>query len=124
MNTELGFGCRLLHSERHGSLEHMTGIVHCLVVADAQLDGNWKILRNPGGMPATWKSSPKWLSSPPSVKYGFTPGIAARLFTALGNAGINVRMIDQGSSEINIIIGVATEDFELAIRAVYHAFVK
>ncbi len=54
----------------------------------------------------------------------YTPGIAARLFTALANAGINVRMIDQGSSEINIIVGVATEDFENSIRAIYKAFVE
>ena len=54
----------------------------------------------------------------------YTPGIAARLFTALANAGINVRMIDQGSSEINIIVGVATEDFEDSIRGIYQAFVE
>ena len=52
-----------------------------------------------------------------------TPGIAARLFIALGQAGVNVRMIDQGSSEINIIVGVETADFERAVRAIYQAFV-
>jgi len=52
-----------------------------------------------------------------------TPGIAAKLFTALGNNGINVRMIDQGSSEINIIVGIENDDMEEAVRAIYYAFV-
>jgi len=52
-----------------------------------------------------------------------TPGVAARLFGALAGAGVNIRMIDQGSSEINIIVGVATKDFETAVRAIYNAFV-
>jgi len=50
-------------------------------------------------------------------------GTAARLFTALTEAGVNIRMIDQGSSEMNIIVGVETEDFETAIRAIYKEFV-
>ena len=54
----------------------------------------------------------------------YTPGMSARLFTALGNAGVNVRMIDQGSSELNIIVGVAAADFEIAMRAIYAAFVQ
>lgn len=52
----------------------------------------------------------------------YTPGISSRLFTALYNAGVNVRMIDQGSSEINIIVGVENKDFEKAVAAIYHAF--
>ncbi|MFZ5969598.1 MAG: aspartate kinase [Bacillota bacterium] len=54
----------------------------------------------------------------------FTPGMAARLFTALAQANINVRMIDQGSSEINIIAGVTNSDFSKAIHAIYNAFVQ
>ena len=50
-------------------------------------------------------------------------GTAARLFTALANAHINVRMIDQGSSELNIIVGVENTDFENAISAIYKTFV-
>ena len=50
-------------------------------------------------------------------------GTSAKLFTALGNAGVNIRMIDQGSSEMNIIVGVENKDFETAIRAIYDAFV-
>jgi aspartate kinase len=53
----------------------------------------------------------------------YTPGMAAQLFTAVAKAGINIRMIDQGSSEINIIIGVKNKDFEKAVRAIYYAFV-
>lgn len=49
-------------------------------------------------------------------------GVAARLFTALGEAGVNIRMIDQGSSEMNIIVGVENKDFEKAVRAIYNAF--
>jgi len=50
-------------------------------------------------------------------------GTAGRIFSALAHANINVRMIDQGSSELNIIIGVANEDFEAAIKAIYDIFV-
>jgi aspartate kinase len=51
-------------------------------------------------------------------------GVAAKLFAALREAGVNIRMIDQGSSEMNIIVGVETKDFETAIRAIYTAFVE
>jgi len=50
-------------------------------------------------------------------------GTSARLFTALAEADVNIQMIDQGSSEMNIIVGVRGEDFESAIRAIYKAFV-
>ncbi len=50
-------------------------------------------------------------------------GTAAMLFTALAKAGINITMIDQGSSELNIIIGVANSDYEKCIRAIYDAFI-
>ena len=50
-------------------------------------------------------------------------GVSASLFTALADAGVNIRMIDQGSSEMNIIVGVGNKDFERAIRAIYDAFV-
>ena len=52
------------------------------------------------------------------------PGVAAKLFGSLTQAGVNIRMIDQGSSEMNIIVGVETKDFETAIRAIYNAFVS
>lgn len=50
-------------------------------------------------------------------------GVSATLFTALAKAKVNIRMIDQGSSEMNIIVGVETKDFEKAIQAIYEAFV-
>ena len=50
-------------------------------------------------------------------------GVASRLFTALKDAGVNIRMIDQGSSEMNIIVGVENKDFDTAIRAIYNEFV-
>ena len=49
-------------------------------------------------------------------------GVAASLFTALADADVNIRMIDQGSSEMNIIVGVENKDFEKAVRAIYNAF--
>lgn len=51
-------------------------------------------------------------------------GVSAKVFTALGSNGINVRMITQGSSELNIIIGIENDDFELAMAAIYEAFEK
>ena len=51
-------------------------------------------------------------------------GTSARLFTALAEAGVNIRIIDQGSSEMNIIVGVEEKDFETAIKAIYGAFVE
>ena len=60
-----------------------------------------------------------------TVGYGMSKrtGVSARLFKALADAGVNVRMIDQGSSELNIIIGVENRDFETAIKAIYDIFV-
>lgn len=52
------------------------------------------------------------------------PGVSATLFSALYKAGVNIRMIDQGSSEMNIIVGVEDTDFETAIKAIYDAFVE
>lgn len=53
-----------------------------------------------------------------------TRGTAGRIFSALAHARINVKMIDQGSSEFNIIIGVKNADFEPAIKAIYDIFVS
>ena len=51
-------------------------------------------------------------------------GTAARIFTALANAGVNIRMIDQGSCELNIIVGVDANDYITALKAIYNEFVK
>ena len=53
-----------------------------------------------------------------------TRGTAGRIFSALAHAHVNVKMIDQGSSELNIIIGVREHDFEAAIKAIYDIFVN
>lgn len=53
-----------------------------------------------------------------------TRGTAGRIFSALAHAHINVKMIDQGSSELNIIVGVENRDFETTIRAIYDIFVN
>ena len=50
-------------------------------------------------------------------------GTAGKLFSALAKEGINIKMIDQGSSELNIIIGVKNSDFETAIKAIYNTFI-
>lgn len=51
-------------------------------------------------------------------------GSAGKLFTALGAAGVNIRMISQGSSEIDIIVGVSEPDFDKAVRALYDTFAQ
>lgn len=51
-------------------------------------------------------------------------GVSSRIFTALAKSGVNIKMISQGSSEINIIIGVETKDFENAINSIYKEFYK
>ena len=53
-----------------------------------------------------------------------TVGISARLFRAIARAGVNVRMIDQGSSELNIIVGVDNANYERTVRAVYDEFFR
>lgn len=53
----------------------------------------------------------------------YRQGVSATLFEGLADAGVNIRMIEQGSSEMNIIVGVKNKDFEKAIRAIYRAFV-
>jgi aspartate kinase len=50
------------------------------------------------------------------------PGMAATLFESLGSAGINIRLISQGTSELTIVVGVSGNETEAAIRAIYHTF--
>ena len=57
-------------------------------------------------------------------RMAFRPGISGRLFAALGEAGINIRMINQGPDEMNIILGVDNKDFAGAIRVLYDSFTK
>lgn len=132
MNAELGFGRRVLQAaEELGiSFEHLpTGIdTMCLTVADRALDKKLNQLLNriselcqPDSIEVT-----QGLALLAVVGRGMvaTPGTAGRIFGALHRAGVNVRMIDQGSSELNIIIGVANTDFEAAARAIYAEYVN
>ena len=56
-------------------------------------------------------------------KMAFRPGISGKIFAALGESGINIRMINQGPDELNIIFGVDNKDFKEAIRVLYNSFV-
>ncbi len=57
-------------------------------------------------------------------KMAFRPGISGKIFAALGEKGINIRMINQGPDELNIIFGVDNRDFAEAIKVLYHSFIK
>ena len=57
-------------------------------------------------------------------KMAFRPGISGAIFAALGEQGINIRMINQGPDELNIIFGVDNRDFAAAIKVLYNSFVK
>ena len=57
-------------------------------------------------------------------RMAFRPGVSGKIFAALGQAGINIRMINQGPDELNIIFGVDNKDFAQAIRVLYDSFVK
>ncbi|MBQ9988229.1 MAG: aspartate kinase [Clostridia bacterium] len=132
MNNELGFGRRVLSVfEKYGvSFEHLpTGIdTMSVVVQTASLNGREEtIMQEIQALcaPEVIEVSDK-VALIATVGRGMIRqvGTCARLFTALGNAGINIRMIDQGSSEINIIVGIDESDFETAIRAIYGAFAQ
>ncbi len=131
MNAEVGF-CRKVLSvleNLHINLEHMpTGIdTMSLIIPDDDLKDNveFELLNKIRG-----KVNPdliyvyKDISLLAIVGHGMSQqaGTAAKVFMALATADINVKMIDQGSSEINIIVGVATADLEKAINVIYHAF--
>lgn len=130
MNAELGFGRRVLEAlEKSGvSFEHLpTGIDTMTVLcSDSNLAG--RIEQVIELIQRTCKPDHieviTGLSLVATVGRGMVryPGTASRLFAALADAGINIRMIDQGSSEINIITAVETADFEKAVNAVYAAF--
>jgi aspartate kinase len=132
MNTEIGFGRRLLTVlEAHNvSFEHMPSGIDTisLVIEDKQLVHKMgRVIEEIRAecKPDSVEVYPN-MALIATVGRGMihTPGIAARIFTALYKGGVNVRMIDQGSSEINIIVGVETKDFEQAIRSIYNSFVE
>ena len=131
MNQELGFGRRVLDVlARHGvSYEHTpTGIdSFSVVAASAQLEGRLQAVIDElraECRPDEIEVFPE-MALVAVVGRGMRrrKGVAARLFGALAQAGINIRMIDQGASELNIIVGVESSDLEAAVRAIYAAFV-
>lgn len=130
MNAELGFGCRMLSAleKNNISFEHMPSGIDTLgiVLANSEVEGKQSQLLDdvynlcqPDSLEVF-----KGLALIATVGRGMISqvGVAGRLFTALAENNINIRMIDQGSSEINIIVGVDEKDFEKAIRAIYNAF--
>ncbi|NBC11064.1 MAG: aspartate kinase [Planctomycetes bacterium] len=131
MNAELGFGRRVLHVlEDSGiSFEHMPSGIDTLgvVVSDAALAGKLEevLEKLRVEVEPDHIEIDRDLALIATVGRGMahTPGMAAKLFGSLGAAGINIRMIDQGSSELNIIVGVDAHDYEDAVRAIYAAFV-
>lgn len=131
MNSEIGFGRKVLQAfEDYGiSFEHVPSGIDTMTVfvhQDEFMDKEQKVV-----------SAIHRLAEPDSVDIEAdlalvavvgrgmksTRGTAGRIFSALAHANVNVKMIDQGSSELNIIIGVANEDFEAAIKAIYDIFV-
>lgn len=132
MNSEVGFGRKVLSVlEEYGiSFEHMpTGIDSmCVVVSSETLAPHQdeivrkieELVRGSGSVTIN-----DHMSIIATVGRGMVHncGTAARLFSAMSRARINVRMIDQGSSELSIIVGVNDSDFEATIHAIYHEFV-
>lgn len=131
MNAEIGF-CRKILSvlEDYGiSMEHMpTGIdTMSLIIPDSDLKNNIEfdlIERIRKEVAPDLIRVFKDISLIAIVGHGMShqAGTAAKVFMALATADVNVKMIDQGSSEINIIVGVDTSDFEKAVRAIYYTF--
>lgn len=130
MNSELGFGRRVLSAlEDSGiSFEHLpTGIdTMTVILSEKEIEGkldqvisNIRNTCHPDHLEVIYNLCLIATVGRGMVRY---PGSAAKLFSALSEAGINIRMIDQGSSEINIIVAVDEADFERAIRAIYDKF--
>lgn len=132
INSEIGFGRKILQAiEENGvSYEHFpTGIDSMSVVISTKelkkkrADVMASICRavNPENIFIEENLALIAIVGRGMVK---AKGTAARVFMALANSGVNVRMIDQGSGELNIIVGVEEHDYATAINAIYHEFVK
>ena len=131
MNSEIGFGRRVLtvFEENQISFEHMPSGIDTLTVLVHQPEFEEKEQKILSGIHRLCKPDHVELETDLAliavVGRGMrsTRGTAGRIFSALAHAHVNVKMIDQGSSELNIIIGVSNDDFEEAINAIYHIFV-
>lgn len=132
MNSEVGFGRNVLRAleKSNVSFEHMPSGVDTMsvVIQTDALTGKETIIldeiRSRVHPDQLFIESNLALLAVVGRGMKSARGTAAILFTALANARVNVKMIDQGSSELNIIIGVAEEDFEVAMRAIYNAFIN
>jgi len=132
MNSEVGFGRKVLQvlEDRGISFEHMpTGIDSLCVVVKTEALAPYrdevmgKIEELVDGQGAVSVSDQLAIIATVGRGMVHNCGTAARLFKAMSRARINVRMIDQGSSELSIIVGVNDSDFEATVRAIYHEFV-
>ncbi|MEG1743281.1 MAG: aspartate kinase [Clostridia bacterium] len=132
MNNEIGFGMRVLKvlADMGLSFEHFpSGIdTMSLIINGDEIHGKEKKLLaeisrtvNPDNV-----SLETGMSLIAIVGRGMinAPGTASRIFSAIAQAGVNIRMIDQGSSELNIIVGVDELSFGKAIRAIYDEFAE
>ena len=132
MNAEIGFGRKVLNVfEDNGiSFEHVPSGIDTLTVfvhQDEFMDKEQQVVTGIHRLakPDTIDIEAD-LALIAVVGRGMksTRGTAGRIFSALAHAKVNVKMIDQGSSELNIIIGVTNDDFETAISAIYNMFVE
>ena len=131
MNSELGFGRRVLEEfEKNGvSFEHMPSGIDTMSILVHQEEFGKREQEILAGIHRN--AQPDSIDIEPDIALiavvgrgmKSTRGTAGRIFSALAHARVNVRMIDQGSSELNIIIGVEDSDFEKAISAIYDIFV-
>ena len=132
MNNEIGFTRKLLSvlENLNMSFEHLpSGIdTMTLIIADTEIGGKLQDLV--GGIREAVSPDRLEIQSDlaliATVGHGmaYKPGTASRLFTALSRVGVNIKMIDQGSSELNIIVAVAGGDYEKAINAIYDEFIN
>lgn len=131
MNSEIGFCRKVLQvfEENDVSIEHMPSGIDTMTIFVRKDEFEEKEQRILAGIHKAVNPDHIELESDLAliavVGRGMrsTRGTAGRIFSALAHAHINVKMIDQGSSELNIIIGVRHEDFKNAIRALYEIFV-
>ncbi len=131
MNSELGFGRRVLEVfEKNGiSFEHMPSGIDTMTVIVHQEEFGKAEQEILAGLHRNCKPDSivieTGLALIAIVGRGMrsTRGTAGKIFQALADARVNVNMIDQGSSELNIIVGVSDEDFETAMECIYNTFV-
>ena len=132
MNSEIGFCRKVLQvfEDNHISIEHMPSGIDTMSVFVHQSEFEEKEQRVIAGIHQAVAPDSVDLESDLAliavVGRGMKAkrGTSGKIFDALAQAHVNVRMIDQGSSELNIVIGVRNHDFDNAIKAIYNSFVK